>query len=327
MQTDTLDALAPYSELRANIEKLKAENAEISFDYTDPRGIKSARSHIYALRQRRADIERVRKAAKAEALDYGRKVDSAAKELTAEVDSMIEVHQKPIDEIEAREAKRKERHESNMAKLAMPEVVSGDSAGLQVIMDAIATTPIDESWEEYEAPARKLRDQTLQALSDLKVAAKQREDEQAELERLRKEQAEREQAEREAKIAAEAAAKAKREAEDAAMAEAKRKEAETQAAIEAERRRADAALQAERDKAAEIAREAAEAEAKRAAELARLEREAEAEKAAQAKREADEAHRQRVLKEIEDAMGKYDNLTGIVLAIADGKIPHVTVNF
>lgn len=319
----TLDALAPYSALRADLEKIKAANEGLVFDYTKPKGLKAAKSHIFTLRKVKGDIERCRKAAKAEALEYGRKVDSAAKELVAEVETMIDVHEAPIRAIEEREAARKATHEAKLATLAMPEELPEKSDAIKQVMDGIATTTIDESWEEYEAPARKLRDQTLEALAAKYQSALAREAEAAELEKLRKEQAAREQAEREAKIAAEAAEKAKREAEEAAKAEAARKEAEARAALEAERRKSEAAAaEAER-----VKREAAEAEAARKAEEDR--------KAAEdAKRAANKKHREKVLKEAADAMlavlsHNPDELALMELAnaIADGKIPHVTMKF
>ena len=104
-----------YNPVKAEIEALKTLNTSLVFDYDSPSGNKNARSHVYKLRQKKADVERVRKAAKADALEYGRRVDAVANELSTELDSMIVVHQKPLDEIEAMqraEQERKEREEA-----------------------------------------------------------------------------------------------------------------------------------------------------------------------------------------------------------------------
>ena len=316
MTEQTLGALAPYSAVRASIEDLKAKNAALMFDYTKPVGIKAAKSHIHKLRGVNGEIERVRKAAKADALEYGRKVDAAAKELAADVATMIDVHEAPINAIEQREATRKAAHEARMLTLNMPEFIPVSSADIQTTMDGVATTKIDESWEEYEAPARKQRDVTLQALADHKAAAVKREADAAELERLRREKEERERADREARIASEAAARAKREAEEAAMAEARRKEAETQAALEAERRAAakrEADLKAEAER---VRREAADVAAK-----------AEAARKADEKRAADKKHRDKVLSEVAAALAEYGDEKQMADAIAEGKIPHVRITF
>lgn len=62
--TETLD-LAPYSEVKAAIAKMKAESAGLTFDYETPKGNKLARSHVAALRTYKGDIERERKEAEA----------------------------------------------------------------------------------------------------------------------------------------------------------------------------------------------------------------------------------------------------------------------
>jgi colicin import membrane protein len=337
-----LDALAPYNEIRANIAKMKAENAATIFDYASPKGNKLARSHIYALRQRKADIERVRKETKEDALQFGKKVDAVARELVGEVEAMIAVHEKPLLEIEERETAR-------ALSVAMPMDTFTDVATCKSALARIEAVKIDDTWTDKERH-QKTRETTLTNLRNTLAALEKRDADQAELARLREEQSKRdaeararaaEEAtkKREEEIRAAAEAKAKREAEqaaqeaqrkaaDAAMAEARKKEAEAQAAINAEREKTrQAELQAEKAR-----REKAEAEAK----AAREERE---KQAAQAAREADKAHRARVLAEAEHAIAagissfvgeKKDAETiaaMIVDAIAAGKVPHVSIKF
>lgn len=392
---DQLDALVPYSELRANIEALKTENAGLSFDYEDPKGNKAARSHVAGLRKLKADVERKRKALKADALAYGRRVDGIAKELTGEVEDMIAVHEGPLKEIEQREEARKEALRERLAELAMPEEIIADSNTAREIAVRIADIEIDESWQEFKAEAETLKAATLAALKQRFDELKKQEDDAAELERLRKEAAEREEkdriereareaaekqrreeeerkqreeqirkaaeekarreaeekAEAEGKAAEEAAerkrqeeqaererieaeAEAKRQAEEAkrkeeaekAMAEARRKEAEAQAAIEAERRKAEEAkAEAER-----IKREAQEAERKRQEEAKRQQEEEE-------KRKANQQHREKVLTEAAKAIelihgdgdtpGEYERALKIVRVIAEGRVPHTSIQF
>lgn len=346
MQTETqLDALAPYSEIRAKIEALKAENAAKSFDITTKSGEKAARSHIYVLRQRKADVERIRKAAGADALEYKRKVDAVGKEIIGEIESMIDVHQKPLDEIEQREAARKAAHEARLAELQVPEGVIADAASCRAIRDRIAAVTINGEWEEYKPAAVAAQAASLKTLDARLAELERMEAEQAELARLRKEAAEREererkereareQAEREERIRRDAEEKARREAEEAAerarkaeaekaMAEARRKEAEAQAAIEAERKKA----------------EEAKAEAER---VKRMAQEREAELAAQAKRQreeeerrkADQQHREKILDEVaysiaglcEDAAPEVF-ARHIAQAIAEGNVPHTSIKF
>lgn len=59
MQTETLNALAPYDALRANIEKMRNENANRTFQYETPKGNKLARSHVAELRTVKAQLEAI----------------------------------------------------------------------------------------------------------------------------------------------------------------------------------------------------------------------------------------------------------------------------
>ena len=95
--------LAAYSEFRAQLSKLREENASLIFDYHDPKGNKEARSHIHKLRRTKGAVESVRKEEKAASLAYGRRVDAEAKAIIGEIEDMIEVHERQIKEIEEAE--------------------------------------------------------------------------------------------------------------------------------------------------------------------------------------------------------------------------------
>lgn len=58
MQTETLNPIAPYEPIRAQIAELKAANANTVFKYEEPKGNKLARSHVASLRTVKGDIER-----------------------------------------------------------------------------------------------------------------------------------------------------------------------------------------------------------------------------------------------------------------------------
>lgn len=344
----TLDALAPYSEVRAEIEKLKAENAGLTFDYESKAGNKAARSHIYTLRQRKAEVDRVRKAAGADALDYKRKVDAVGKEIIGEIEQMIAVHEKPLKEIEEREEARKQRHRDRMAELQMPQEIIPDSKSCRLILERVEAVDVTEGWDEFAGEARATKEQTVANLKQRLAILEKQEADAAELARLRQEAAEREERERAEREAREAEERKRREEEERkqreeqirkeaeeaarkaeaekAMAEARRKEQEAQAAIEAERRKA----------------EEAKAEAER---VKRMAQEREAELAAQAKRQreeeerrkADQQHREKVMAEAAKAIelihgdgdtpGDFERALKIVTVIAEGRVPHTSIKF
>lgn len=226
--------IVQYGKIQADIEVMKAKNTSLVFDYHDPAGNKAARSQVFRLRQTKADVERVRKVAKAEALEYGRKVDSVAKELTAEVEAMIDVHQQPLDEIEQREAakKRAEQEAAETAARAEAERIEAERQAELAKERAEAERLRAElaAREQRERDERLVREATERARAEAEAKAK------AEQEATRRREHEAVERERQALVAA-------REAEEhARQAEAKARENEA-------RRQREAKAEAQREAA------------------------------------------------------------------------------
>lgn len=318
--------VAVYNPFRQQLAEIKQHNFKLVFDYADPKGNKEARSHVYKLRQTKAAIEKARKAEKAASLEYGRKVDAEAQELVAEVEEMIEVHDKPLREHEAAEETRQAAIRQRIANMTITAdfIIDKSAADLKARRDEIAAVEVDESFGEFSDEAMAARLVAIDYLAGAIINAGRREAEAAELQRLRDEaearridderkiaeaaaaQAEKDHTERvaaekkaaeeeAARVAAEEAARLEREREAAAEAERKRVEAE---AAERERLLREQAEAAEREKQAVIdkaARDAAEAEARRVKEAeeaeARRVREAAAATAREEKARQDERDR------------------------------------
>ena len=100
--------IAVYNEFRSQLAELKNTNAKMVFDYETAKGVREARSYIYKLRQTKAAVDKARVHEKAVSLEYGRRVDAEAKEIIAEIETMMEVHEAPLLEIERREKVRVE---------------------------------------------------------------------------------------------------------------------------------------------------------------------------------------------------------------------------
>jgi hypothetical protein len=180
--------IAEYVPLRKDLAELKTLNAKLVFDYNDKLGNQNARSHIYKMRQKKADVERVRRAAKQSALEFGRKVDAVAAELTGELDAMIEIHQKPIDEIEAKAAAAKQAEADRIERERLEQ-------------ERIERERQQAAIEAERAEAKRVADE---------LAALKR---QQETERIQREAAERAKAQAEAKAKAEQDAIVRRERE------------------------------------------------------------------------------------------------------------------
>lgn len=256
-------ALVTYAVTEEQIAETNARYAALSCD--TPKGYEEVRLAIAEVRDARVAVEKRRVELKADALAYGRLVDSKAKELTAmllEIEEPLKAKKQAVDDEKARI-----RAEAEAAKRAAIEA-------------EIATRRAEE-----EEKARLVREAEERRLAEVRAA----------LEAERAKLAEAQAALEAARKAEEDRREAERKAEEERLAAIRRAEEERLAVerrAEEERQRAErAALEAER-KAVAAAREAQErAEFERQAKL-RAEREA-AEKAERAKREATEAEARR----------------------------------
>lgn len=198
---------------------------------------------------------------------------------------------------------------------------------------AVAVT--EEAFQEFTAAAGQAKDAAVTALEGHLASALKREAEAAELALLRKQSEERAAKERDERIAAEAATRAKAEAETKARRAQDEADARATAAAAAAKNR-ELKLQAYAERAKREAAEAneravrAEQEAKAKAErdhAAKLK----AEKEAADKREANKAHRGRIMKAAKEALMGFglseEVAKTVVLAISDGKVPAVQINY
>lgn len=312
--------LAVFDEFTSQMAELQEYNQKAVFDYSDPKGNKEARSHIHTLRQTKSSVEKARVEAKQVSLNYGRAVDSRAKELKNQFEEMIEVHKAPLDEIERIEAERIEKHVDNLQWLrdaAADTCIIDTAEEIQIKIDQIHARPVDESLEEFFEEGKLLKAYALSEMAPRLEAAQKAEKEAAELQRLRDEDAERNRRENEERIRKDADAEATRRAENKA----------TQERQELEREQ-----QERNEKAAQDLREANERTEKAAQdERDRIAREQKEAEEAQQKRDENKRIRTRVINKAAaefKAVGFSDaQAFTAVSAIVDGKIPSVTITF
>lgn len=331
----SLSEIKPFSKLESQLAALREANDKAVFDYADPKGNKEARSHVHGLRKFRGELERTRKAAKQDALDYGRMIDAEAKRIDGALDAMIEVHEKPLLEIEAKETARKTAIMSRIEVLEVYKQIPPDanSEVWALELDAVTSFSVDASLAEYMAMAAICRDAAIAFIRPKLEGAIKREAEAAELTRLREEEALRIRQEREAKIAQEAAERATREAEAKAERErqiaAQEQQRKDQEAANAAKRQQEAIERAESEAKEAVERAArAEKEAKAKAEKALADK-LEGERLAAEKRERDKKHQAKINNEAMEALKALglseDHARAAVVAIAKHEITHVTI--
>ena len=360
MQFDITKVNEVYADYNIQLAEAKKTNEQTVFQYETPAGNKAARSHIYKLRQSKSSIEKARKNAKQESLEYGRMIDAEGKRLISEIEIMIEVHEMPLKEIAGRE---KERIDAIQAMIDDIKYAGIDkelnqyhnlcSAGMKEVYEKIFNTVIGDEFAEFKTIAFEAKDGTLKRLLDKVAELSKAEDEAFELSRLRIESEQRAQKEHDERIAREAKAEEERKAHEEkvraefeAKAEKERIEREKKDAIEhAEREKQQAIENADRAKREQIAqeerakiereqaihREKIAVEQARQAEIDRQNAEKQQIAAEQSKKEANKRHVGRIRKEAKESIMRFgfneDDARRFVLAINDGKIKNVTINY
>jgi hypothetical protein len=245
-------------------------------------------------------------------------VDAERKRMRDDLDLLKIEARKPLTDWENKEKDRVENlnRELNLLKAMSAEVnpetfAEYTSEELAIIIKSVEAIEIGDGWDEFKLNAERAKEQVIGSLILSIATRKKAEDDQADLDRLRREQKEREQREHEERIAREAAQEAEQEADEKAEQERLRVEQEqqeTQRKADQERKRIederkDEQRKAEEDRQAvqqkldeeQLAREESERRADEAIERERIAKE-------NAEREAQEAEQRRIdgLKQAEE---------------------------
>jgi len=267
----------PYSqrEIRFNVDEnqiatMREKVLPLKIDGVDDKkgylAVRTARLELVALR---AGVEKDRKEQKADAIEFGRKLDTRAKEITV----LIEEIEKPLHDMEKaidaeREAQAAARQKAKDDMVAARE---------QAFADVGVTLPFSERINLYSMTEEDFQAKLEDATLAYRLKVEREEEEAAELARLRAEEAERqrikdeeERQAREAEAARVEEQRKKNEEEAAELARQRREFEERQAAARAEEERKEREAKAAKDleEAQERARQEADRKAREAAEAA-----------------------------------------------------------
>lgn len=363
----TANGLDPY------LAKIREEIDGFTPDTSTKKGRDAIASIAYKVARSKTALDNVGKELVAELKDVPKKIDAERKRVRETLDSWQEEVRRPLNEWQAAEDARVDRHNDGIEwfRLRADENSELDAAELVSSIEEVESYIVDESWQEFEAEAHRIK---ARALAGLKEALDKRikaDNEAAELARLRQEAEARAEADRIAeaqRVAVEAERQRveneRREQQEESdrlirKAELEREQAridQEQAELrsqQAERDRIAAVEQAERDRVAAVERsEQQRIQAEKLAEQERLaanERQTRAEEKARQdeidrqQRAADEVERQRLARESDKShkikimgeakqaimsMNVSEELAkAIVLKIARGEVPNITINF
>ena len=338
-------------------EAMKAECDALKIDLETEKGRKAIASMAYKVARTKTAIDDAGKLLNEESRARINAVDENRREIRNQLDALKDEVRKPLTDWEQAEEARQKQVDEVMAWLRGSAKVEFDetAADIRARIAVISATQFSaDVFQGYAVQGEALKAVALSSLEAIADRMDQEEAQLAELEKLREQAAVREaedQARRDAeeaqrqqedanKLATEA--KARVDAEQKAREEAAVKAAEQRAKAEAERAAQEERAATERAHAEALAVERRKTEeAERAAQAERdriaheeAARKAEAERIAdeQVAREADRAHRGKIMGAAKDAImesGPVDEATAkaIVLAIAAGSVPAITIRF
>lgn len=225
-----------YSVSDAAIDKLRERYAGLTIANTAD--YERVRVGIGELRDIRVQVEKTRVELKADALAYGRKVDTEAKRITAlllEIEEPLKLEKSKVDDEKARIKREKEEAERARIEAELKATRDAEEAAAKAERDRIAAEQKAESerlakeraeLEKERAAAEEERRKAQAIIDEQNRIAQAKLDEEAAKLKAERERLAREQFEREAKERAEADARAKVEREAAEKKDREEREAE-----------------------------------------------------------------------------------------------------
>jgi len=329
------------------LQKIRAEVDDFNKvlpELTTQKGRDRYASMAHKIAKSKTALEAVGKELSAQQKEVPKRIDAERKRVWDTLEAWQKEVRKPLDDWQAAEDRRIDAIKADIEKIS-DHAMHTDGVTVTALEERIARVEavvIAGKWAEFQVDAELAKEKTLTALYTALTNRKQYEAEQAELVRLREEKEAREKKDNEDRIAREASERATREAEEKARDEkaaAEKREADLKlAAAESERKaeqakreQLEAEQKAEADRLAAIEGQKAAVEQARLDEIARQQAAADEITRQQKEREADMAHKGAVMRAAKEAligMNITEELAkAIVLKIARGEVPNVTINF
>lgn len=333
-----LDVFTATAGLEPYLAKIRAEIDAFVPDISTKKGRDNIASIAFKVAKSKTYLDGVGKELADVQKEIPKKIDAARKHVRDTLDAWKDEVRKPLTDWENAEESRIETIKQRIDELNQ---VANDRQprASELIRERLAEVRAqiisEADFGEYTAAAAAAKDAAITAIESMLVESIKREDEAAELAKLRKESEERARKDNEARIAQEAADRARIEAEGKAKAQAE--QVEISARIEAEaaqRRELELKLQAEKAEREKIeAQQRADRAEREAKEKAEREQAAKikAESDELARREADKAHKSRINNAALKAFvanGMTEECAKLAVSLVAKKlIPSITINY
>ncbi len=318
------------------LEKIREEVASFKPDMTTETGRAAIASFAFKIAKMKNRMDDLGKQLVSGIKQQAKVIDAERSRAWDVIEALQHQVRKPLTEWEEKEKQRVANHKSTLdsisGSLALPINVS--IAEIESRLVALSTF-VGKDFEEFSDLTNQTLNNAIEQLTFKLDAMKKAEADRLELVRLQQAEEDRKRKEREEEIARDAAAKAKKEAEDKAETDriAAEKKAKDEADASANREAAEKARadKAEADKAAAIEQARIEKEAAVAAERKRADDEKKKSDDEAAAREKDKKHKAKINNE---ALAALSAITGaeasakkIIEAIAKSQIPHVKITY
>lgn len=332
-------------DIDSTITKIREEAKNLPTDMSVRKNREEVASFAYKIARSKTAVDKAGAALSAEYKEIPKKIDANRRVYKDAFERLQEEVRSPLNQWEQAEKERVQRHKQRIESIKQNTDLGDDACSVSIgsALNMLSDLFIDESWEEFEAEAHRVKNDRFKQLKDQLEKRKKYESEQAELALLRKVAAEQAQKDREAQIAREAAENARKQAEQAAQAEREKLERDRVAAemaaeqakrdLElAEQRRIAQENQAKLDAIEAEKRAADQAEAAKQAEIDRQAAEAKRIEDERLKREADTKHkgainRQALTDLVEHAEITEEQAKLVIKCIAKRLIANVTINY
>lgn len=198
------DMVALFSEGGADplLDEIEKQAESIVTDVTTEKGRKEIASMAYRIARSKTTLDNEGKRLKEEAQKTVNVVDAERKKIRDRLDALKEKVRAPLTEFEEREKQRVETHERILAQIGNEtqfDHVDPTAETIAARIDDIAKA-YNRDWQEFRESAKIAYEQASDRLGQMLADRKKRDEEAAELERLRKEKEERERKEREEAI-------------------------------------------------------------------------------------------------------------------------------
>ena len=218
-------------DIDSTITKIREEAKNLPADMSVRKNREEVASFAYKIARSKTAVDKAGMALSAEYKEIPKKIDANRRVYKDAFERLQEEVRSPLNQWEQAEKERKDKHiaaiEEMKGALICDYVHSSEVLSL---IEGIELKQVNESFEEYEAEAHRVKNEVLATLKTELAKLQANEAQQAELEKLRAEAAEREQKEREAQIAREAVEQERKANEQKAALELARIEQERFAA-------------------------------------------------------------------------------------------------